>query len=127
MAISLAGADQSNRDAEGDKNNEMFEFDISSPQKTAEQFIVAAPLSLVDMPETTANADPFAELLEPTPQSQPVKTAETAPKGLELNSFSWDDTPSEKETAKESDKHNGNGQEDDDFASLFGDLNDLKK
>lgn len=129
MAVSLASSDQSNRDAEGKENNDMFEFDISSPQKTTEQDIPAAPLSFVKSPTAAANADPFAELLESAPQ--PVKAdvdkTESAPSGLELNSFSWDDTPSEKETGTESGKDSRSGQEDDDFASLFGDLNDTKK
>lgn len=127
MASSLADANQSNRNAESEENNDMFEFDISSPQKTTEQDIPAAPLSFVDSPLPLA--DPFAELLESAPQ--PVKAdvdkTESAPNGLELNSFSWDDTPSEKETCTESGKDTGNGKEDDDFSSLFGDLNDLKK
>lgn len=78
----------------------------------------------------TSTLDPFAELLETLPQ--PVKAeaqqqASSSPdQGYELSSFSWDETSEPAEPA-ESPQSDAPVKEEDDFASLFGDLGHTKK
>lgn len=75
--------------------------------------------------------DPFAELLETSPQ--PIKAEAQQPaapfpdQGYELSSFSWGDAPEPAAADAESPQADAPVKEEDDFASLFGDLGDTKK
>ncbi len=78
--------------------------------------------------------DPFAELLETSPQPVKAEPQQPAPsfpdQGYELSSFSWDDTPESAapaEPATETAQPAAPAKEEEDFASLFGDLGDTKK
>lgn len=128
-------------------HEDMFAFDL--PEDTANTTATSTatatasfnddPFNFDDEPPVAAqkqssmDADPFADLLETTPQvsddlfgAPPAPAARTAeatiaPGEFDLENFSWDDTP---ETAT------AGGEKDtvDDFDSLFGDTNeDTKK
>lgn len=108
-----------------------FDFDDTP----ASSDLGTGAFSFDDEPEPTA-PDPFASLLESTSQSDgdafaslgtplspPAASAvadTSSPGEFDLNSFSWDDTPSPKagDNAKPA---------EDDFDSLFGDMDDTAK
>jgi hypothetical protein len=100
-------------------NDDPFNFDDEPPAAAQKQSIV--------------DADPFADLLESTPQvsddpfgAPPAPAARTAeatiaPGEFDLENFSWDDTPETSTVGGEKDTV-------DDFDSLFGDTSeDTKK
>lgn len=117
--------------------DDMFSFDLpddkaaAAPAEPVVPFSFddapsAAPVFSFDTPTPTAEHDPFAALLETTPEiSKPAPTQPPAvPGGFELSNFSWDDTP----PADQSGTETTTGKSaDDDFESLFGDLTDPKK
>lgn len=91
---------------------------------------------VVSQKQPTVEEDPFADLLETTPQvasdpfgASPTAAPQTAPKPVEppsetgefdLENFTWDDTPTEASTI-------GKDGADDDFDSLFGDMDESSK
>jgi hypothetical protein len=131
MAAGL-GIETSAQNTSPDSSNDMFTFDLPTEQHQtpAAPTAAASPFSFDDSPAPSfdtpaAAADPFASLMSDTPQ--PATAAPQAPtQGFEMNSFSWDDTPTPGEAgnaASGSTKKAG----DDDFNSLFGDLGDSDK
>ncbi len=133
MAAELGG-NQHHEDTSADTGGDMFAFDLPTEQHpeapaaaSSDPFSfddtpAATPAFSFDSPAATAQDDPFAALLETSPKQAPQpSSAPTEPTGgIELNSFSWDDTPTPgqpgsapAEPAKPA---------DDDFNSLFGDL-----
>ncbi|MDK9717114.1 MAG: hypothetical protein OEL57_04295 [Trichlorobacter sp.] len=112
-----------------DTSNDMFTFDLPTEQQQTPA-APTSPFSFDDSPAPsfdtpTAAADPFASLMSSTPQ--PATTAPQAPaQGFEMNSFSWDDTPTPGEAGNAA---SGDAQKtsDDDFSSLFGDPVDANK
>ncbi len=132
MAAGLDSA-QPDIDTSAENAGDMFSFDLPTDQQAAVNPPPAAasdpfsfddtpaspPAFSFDTPAVTQQDDPFAALLETAPK--PQNTPQAPPEqGFEMNSFSWDDTPtpgqpgSEPEAPKKS--------EEDDFNSLFGDL-----
>lgn len=116
-----------------DNDNDMFSFNLptqqgdeAAPVTSPFDFDQAAPSPSAafsfDTPSATPQAvdDPFASLLESTP-SQPAASAPA--QGIELNSFSWDETPAPGQGGT-ADKAKS---ADDDFNSLFGDIGGDKK
>ncbi len=137
MAAELSGG-QLGGDTGDDTGNDMFSFELPTEQAApsaaqpasndpfAFTDAPAAPAFSFDTPAAAPQEDPFAALLE-TSQQQPAApaAAPAAQQGFELNSFSWDDTPTPGkpgENAPEPAKSN-----DDDFNSLFGDLGGSEK
>lgn len=115
--------------------DKMFAFELSPSQPhQPQQDAPTDPFAFDDAPAAApvaapSQADPFADLLETTPQSpssSAVESAPAPPQGYELSNFSWDDTPAPSEAAA-SPQTAAPPKEEDDFASLFGDLNDTKK
>lgn len=94
-----------------------FSFDDAATERAG---VSSAPLQ-----------DPFAELLETSPQPVKAEAQQPAPslpdQGYELSSFSWDDAPESAAPAAESPQADAPVKEEDDFASLFGDLGDTRK
>lgn len=128
-----AGTDESGSD--------MFAFDLPTEQPgtaAASPSASADPFAFNDTPTPAAAAfsfdhapvppqdDPFAALLETTPQqAAPAPPPAEAAQGFELNSFSWDDTPVPGQAEQ---PQAGGKTDDDDFNSLFGELgNGTKK
>lgn len=122
--------------------NEMFSFDLPGEQTAAQS--TAAPMEPVapfsfddaptampafsfDTPSQPAEHDPFASLLETTPEPQKAASSPQAatPGSFELSNFSWDDTPVPGQSGIES--ADTSKTADDDFESLFGDLAEPKK
>ena len=132
---------------------DMFSFDIpdQKPVTAVEEPPVSTPFSFDERPApspaepaspfsfsfdddqtTTKNATPedaFADLLETTQLSEPAPAATPAmastpplagdaPGEYDLSSFSWDDTPVESSGGEPKKKA------DDDFTSLFGEIDD---
>lgn len=133
MAASLA-SDESVSAEEQQAEDKLFSFELSPSLTDKPQEQPAAdPFAFDDAPSAAPAAaspppDPFADLLESTTQA-PVQETESTPappQGYELSSFSWDDTPAPAGTSA-SPQTDGPPKEEDDFASLFGDLNDTKK
>lgn len=128
-------AEHGQSDAEAD-NDDMFSFDLPTNQPeesaaSADPFSfnnsspTAAPFSFdtpAVAPASPAGDDPFASLLESSPA--PQQPAAPSTPGLELNSFSWDDTPSPGQSAGNESPRTA---PDDDFNSLFGELGGNKK
>ena len=74
--------------------------------------------------QAKAEEDAFADLLESTSQEgdaevAPAPAAGNSPGEFDLNNFSWDDTPAAPAAAET--------KPEDDFNSLFGDLDDITK
>lgn len=135
-------------DESGEINHDMFSFDL--PDDTPAQPAPAKnPFDFDDEPAPADSgtgafsfddtpspepADPFASLLESTSQSEPdsfapldapvspAAASPASPGEFDLNSFSWDETPVVKPAAAEAAK-----PEEDDFDSLFGDMDDADK
>lgn len=134
MAAELSGGSSAS-DAGDDGSNDMFSFELpteqaapaAAPSQPADPFAfndapaAASPAFSFDTPSAAPQEDPFAALLETTPQQQKTPPApQAAPQGFELNSFSWDDTPT---PGQSGDAPAGEAKStDDDFNSLFGDL-----
>lgn len=126
LAAELEGGSSSAGEAASDNSADMFSFDLPTEQAAAAPAAASAPAFSFDTPPEAAPAqnDPFASLLESTPQaSKPA--ADAGGQGYELNSFSWDDTP----TPGQADDASAAAAktEDDDFNSLFGDLGSSDK
>jgi hypothetical protein len=134
MAVGL-DAGQPDSDTSSENAGDMFSFDlptdqqatVDSPPAASDPFsfddtpTVATPAFSFDTPAVTQQSDPFAALLETAPQLQPELTTQTPPaQGFEMNSFSWDDTPTPGQPGSE--PAEPAKSEDDDFNSLFGDL-----
>ena len=84
---------------------DMFSFD--DEQKSAQA-------------QAKAEEDAFADLLESSSQETPAPApAASSPGEFDLNNFSWDDTPAAPAAAET--------KPEDDFNSLFGDLDDTPK
>lgn len=148
MAAELGGgATTAEAAASENNNNDMFSFDLpqheepATPPPAADPFAFdtpataapAAPAFSFDTPAATPTHDPFADLLESTPQAPKAAaapaaapTAGDAGQGFELNSFSWDDTP-EPPSAGAAPQATPEKKVDDDFSSLFGDLGTPEK
>jgi len=131
------GAGQSAAHAGGGEGSE-FAFESPAGQHGQQRDEPAASSFSFDdaVPERAGGSsappqDPFAELLETS--SQPVKAEPQQPaapfpdQGYELSSFSWEDTPETAAPAAETPQTDAPVKEEDDFASLFGDLGDTKK
>jgi len=70
--------------------------------------------------QAKAEEDAFADLLESSSQETPAPApAPSGPGEFDLNNFSWDDTPAAPAAAET--------KPEDDFNSLFGDLDDTPK
>ena len=89
------------------------EFSFDDEQKSAQA-------------QAKAEEDAFADLLESSPQEGSAKAAPALPAAtagsageFDLNNFSWDDTPAEPAAAE--------AKPEDDFNSLFGELDDATK
>lgn len=128
-------AEQGQSDAEAD-NDDMFSFNLPTSQ-TEESAASTDPFAFNDSPSPAtpfsfdtpavapaapAGNDPFASLLESSPA--PQQPAAPVAQGLELNSFSWDDTPAPGQPAGDTAPRTA---PDDDFNSLFGELGGNKK
>lgn len=118
-----------------DDNPDMFAFnepDASATRVNDDPFNFDEPdAAATKSGEIETDFDPFADLLETTSHTQEspfggktssenstaVKTADSAQGEFELENFSWDESPS----AKESEDTPG---ADDEFDSFFGDLKD---
>lgn len=133
MAAGLGIETSTNQDASPDTSNDMFSFDLPTEQQPATApAATASPFSFDDAPAAPSFAapaasapDPFASLM--TGSSQPAAAPPQAPaQGFEMNSFSWDDTPTPG-TAGSPATADGKKTDDDDFNSLFGDLGDSDK
>lgn len=123
LAAELEGSRPSAGETASDNSADMFSFDLPTEQAAA-PVATAAPAFSFDTPSAAAQNDPFASLVETAPKaSKPAAAA--GGQGYELNSFSWDDTP----TPNQADNAAAAGAktEDDDFNSLFGDLSSSDK
>ena len=128
LCASLAaelGDGESAGDAQSDNSSDMFSFDLPTEQQaatpSATNVSAAAEAFSFDTPPAAPQNDPFASLLETTPQAaKPAASQATAGQGFELNNFSWDDTPAPGQPGSTPD--GAVKSEDDDFNSLFGDL-----
>lgn len=125
MAAEL-GSSQATGEAHSDNSADMFRFDLPTEPQVATPSAAIDQAFSFDTPPAAQN-DPFASLLESTPQSsKPAAASQSAAgQGFELNNFSWDDTPAPTQPgdapappAK---------TEEDDFNSLFGDLGSSDK
>ena len=137
------GTSQTEEETTAEGGGDMFSFDLPTDQQqtasatgaASDPFSFddtpapAAPSFSFDTPAVPAQDDPFAALLEtsPHPQDKQSANAPAAPPAaaapaadLELNSFSWDDTPTPGQPG--STPAGANPPADDDFNSLFGDL-----
>jgi len=135
MAADLGGG-QADTDVSPENSGDMFSFDlpterqtaVPSPEASPDPFsfddtpTAAAPVFSFDTPPATPQDDPFAALLDTTPQAQnKVGAAQPVPaQGLETNNFSWDDTPTPGQPGSAPDETVKSVE--DDFSSLFGDL-----
>ena len=126
------GAGQSATHTGGKEGGE-FAFESPAGQQGWQRDELSASSFAFDdeVEKSAAPVDPFAELLETSPQ--PAKSevqqqgASLPEQGYELSSFSWDDTPESAAPAAESPQSDAPVKEEDDFASLFGDLGDTRK
>jgi len=126
LAAELVGNGQPAGEAASDNSSDMFSFDLPTEQAAAAAPTAAvAPAFSFDTPSAATQNDPFASLLETTPQASKSPVAAATGQGFELNSFSWDDTP----TPGQADGTPAGAAktEDDDFNSLFGDLGSSDK
>jgi hypothetical protein len=124
-------------DSPAETGGDMFSFELPTEQKSPETSsdpfsfddapAVATPIFSFDTPPVPAQDDPFASLLEAAPQqkSKEVGNQSSAEQGIELNNFSWDDTPTPGQPG--STPAAPAKSADDDFNSLFGDLGDSGK
>lgn len=126
MAAGL-GIETSAQNASPDPSTDMFSFDLPTEQQKSPTAPAAAPspFSFDDTPAPSFDApavaeDPFASLLNSSPQSA-AATQQAPGQGFEMNSFSWDDTPTPGEAGAPA-SDNAQKSSDDDFNSLFGDL-----
>lgn len=127
MAAGL-GIETSKQDASPDTSNDMFSFDLPTEQQpAAAQAVSSSPFSFDDTPAAPAASapDPFASLMTSSPQPA-AAPPQAPPQGFEMNSFSWDDTPTPGEASSAA-ADGGKKSADDDFNSLFGDLGDSDK
>lgn len=132
MAAGLGIETTRQSNASPDTSNDMFTFDLPTEQHQTPTAPTAAPspFSFDDSPAPSfdtpaAAADPFASLMSSTPQ--PATAAPQAPtQGFEMNSFSWDDTPTPGEAGNAA-SGDAKKASDDDFSSLFGDPVDANK
>jgi len=137
MAAGL-GVEKTDISTHADNESDMFAFDLPTDQQATAVTPSAAttPFSFDDAPTAAptfsfdtpplAQQDPFASLLETTSQGQKPEPPPLPPQGFETTSFSWDDTPASAPadgSAPAVDKKS----DDDDFNSLFGDLDDPAK
>lgn len=109
-----------------DSGSDMFSFDLPQNNEAAAPAADKDPFDFSAPQPAPATEDPFASLMETgkpsTPQTQPTQQSGS---GFELNSFSWDETPTPPAPGG---APAGQPQKpDDDFASLFGDLDGTKK
>lgn len=143
MAEELRGssAETGHVEANNETHEDMFALDLpdepAAPVAQAPGF-ADDPFNFDDEPpaappqQAAAEIDPFADLLETTPQvgdsdpfgappaaAKPV-VQENSPGEFDLENFSWDDTPDEKAGA-------GGQGGNDDFDSLFGDSEENSK
>lgn len=136
MASGL-GLSQANSSISSDNAADSFTFDLPTTQQPAPAPAAeaASPFSFDDPPAAPLNApasaphDPFASLINTT--TEPQKTTgpadQQAPaQGFEMNSFSWDDTPAPGQPNDGTPAGTKKG-DDDDFNSLFGDLDGSEK
>lgn len=139
----IASAETEQLAENAEAHEDMFAFDL--PEEASPSSAAAAvsfnddPFNFDDEPpaavqkQSNVEADPFADLLETTPQvsddpfgappqaAAPKAAAKTAEPGeFDLENFSWDDTPEVSSAAGEKDAA-------DDFDSLFGDADDSTK
>lgn len=132
MAAAQEGSALNNQTL-SDTAGDMFSFDPPTTSKVTsvpEPAAPAVPFSFDDTPvaaqavssETPPQFDPFASLLESTPQQEKsaAKPPPVPPQGFELHNFSWDDTPASDQPG--GDASNPKPASVDDFDSLFGDL-----
>lgn len=140
MAATLRAASVDEPIAESVESHEdMFAFDLPEETATAaatfkdDPFDFDKPAQAAGLVQGKVEDDPFADLLETTPQvsSDPfgspaaaaapqAAAATSAPGEFELENFSWDDTPAA--------TSGSGGQADaDDFDSLFGDADESAK
>lgn len=134
MAAELLGGQVSDAGAD-ESSNDMFAFELPTeqPGSTAAAAVEptdpfafhdapapAAPAFSFDQAPVASQEDPFAALLEAAPQSATAPPPPApASQGFELNSFSWDDTP----VPGQAEQSQAAGKtDDDDFNSLFGEL-----
>jgi hypothetical protein len=132
MAAGL-GAEKTATSTPSDTEGDMFAFDLPTDQQTAAAAPLAAtpPFSFDDAPAAAPTfsfdtppplqQDPFASLLETTSQEQKPEPPPLPQQGFETTSFSWDDTPASAPPGG-STPADDNKADDDDFNSLFGDL-----
>lgn len=135
MVADLGGG-QADIDTSPENASDMFNFDLPTERQTTAPSSAPSsdPFSFDDTPAAAVTAfsfdtpspppqdDPFAALIESTPQSQHKESAPqpSSSQGLETNSFSWDDTPTPGQPGSVPDDIDKSV--DDDFNSLFGDL-----
>jgi len=142
----LESTDHSDETAE--PSNDMFSFDLPDDSPTQ----AAPPKDPFDFDDTptssdlgtgafsfdetpaTEPADPFASLLESTsqvegdssapvnPTTPPAAAPASSPGEFDLDNFSWDDTPAATSPGAANAK-----PEEDNFDSLFGDMDDAAK
>ncbi|MDD2500608.1 MAG: hypothetical protein PHN92_07295 [Geobacter sp.] len=132
MAAGLGIETSANQDASPDTSNDIFSFDLPTEQHpAAAQAANSSPFSFDDAPAVPSFAapaagtpDPFASLMSES--LQPAAAPQAAPQGFEVNSFSWDDTPTPGNAGSPA-TADAKKTEDDDFNSLFGDLGDSDK
>lgn len=135
------GLSQTEGDNTADTAGDMFTFDLPTTQQPASPASAAAssPFSFddppaapspfsFDTPSSSAPQDPFAALLSspPEPQKPAAAAQQPATQGFEMNSFSWDDTPTPGQPGEVT-PASAPKTEDDDFNSLFGDLDGSEK
>jgi hypothetical protein len=128
------GGENTAANAPSDSNEgDMFAFDLPTDQQTtaAASSTATPPFSFDDAPTAAptfsfdtpppVQQDPFASLLETTSQDQKPTPPPLSQQGFETTSFSWDDTPASV-PPDGSKPAGGTKSDDDDFNSLFGDL-----
>ena len=121
MAAEMAGADDDEENSPAESSNDMFSFDLPNhaepvaPQPANDPFAYSEP---------AAPHDPFSELLETTSAAPAQKAAGGA--GMEPDSFSWDETPVP-QAAGAKPKSASATNVDDDFSSLFGEVDNSNK
>lgn len=133
-------------EAATEETTDMFSFDLPDDETTAAATTSDNPFDFDDetgadetqgfgefsfddeqkSAQAKAEEDAFADLLESTsqegdagPAAAPAAAAGTSPGEFDLNNFSWDDTPATPAATET--------KPEDDFNSLFGDLDDVTK